>query len=116
MEELMVFFTNYGWQITLIAFIGIVLLGILKYANVFKKIEKEKRKPIYLAISVGFSLIATIIYLLIIGSFSIEYVITVTAATYGLNQAMYAVYEQTTLRELLIKLLDLIKARLKKTK
>ena len=116
MEELMMFFVNYGWVLTIIAVLGIVLLGVLKYANVFSKVAQEKRKPIYFAISVGFSLIATIVYLLIIGRFSIEYVVTVTAATYGLNQTMYAIYETTTLRDLVIKIITLIREKLSKKK
>ena len=116
MEALMTFFANHGLALTIIATLGIILLGVLKYANVFSNVEKEKRKPVYFAISIGFSLVASIIYLLIIGDFSIEYVVTLTAATYGLNQTMYAVYETTTLRELLSKLFKLISEKLNKDK
>lgn len=117
MEELMIFLGTYGWQLALIAILGIIILGILKYANVFSKIEKVKRKPIYLGISVGFSILATIIYLAILGRFEIGYIAAVSTAIYGLNQTFYGIYENTSLRDLLIKLLDLIKAKLKqKTK
>lgn len=113
MEELMVFLGTYGWQLALIALGGIIILGILKYANAFSKIEKEKRKPIYFAISVGFSLVATIIYLLIVKQFDINYIIGVTTAIYGLNQTMYAVYEQTKLRDLLTKVFDWVIKKIK---
>lgn len=113
MEELMIFLSTYGWQLALIALIGIVILGALKYTNAFAKIEKDKRKPIYFAISVGFSLIATIIYLLVIKEFTIEYIVTVATAIYALNQTFYAIYETTTLRDLICKLLDIIKERIK---
>ena len=44
MEQLEVFILNYGWQLGLIALVGVIILGILKYANAFSKIENEKRK------------------------------------------------------------------------
>ena len=56
----------------------------------------------------GFSLIATIIYLVVIKQFEFNYLITITAAIYALNQAMYAVYENTNLRDLFGKLVEFI--------
>ena len=116
MEQFVSFFQSYGWQLALIAFVGIIILGVLKYANVFSEIEKEKRKPIYFAISVGFSLIATTVYLLIIDCFEINYFITVSSAIYALNQSMYAIYETTKLRDLVSKVLSLISKKLKSDK
>ncbi|EOZ2853466.1 hypothetical protein ACQQ4G_003150 [Listeria monocytogenes] len=112
MNEMMIFFQSYGWQLALIAFLGIVILGVLKYANAFSKVEKEKRKPIYFAISMGFSLIATIVYLLIIKQFDFSYVIGVTIAIYGLNQTMYAIYETTKLRDLLCKIFTYVSKKI----
>lgn len=109
MEELLNFTLTYGWQIGLIALVGIVGLGAMKYGNAFSKIEKKKRTPIYLAISVGFSIISTIIYLLIIEQFNFAYVVTVSGAIYALNQTMYAIYETTKLKDLVVKILDFIK-------
>lgn len=114
MEELMLFLNTYGWQLSLIAFLGIVVLGVLKYTNAFKNIEKEKRKILYLAVTVGFSIVATVIYLLIIKQFTIEYLITITVAIYALNQTFYTIYENTSLRDLMMKLLDIIKEQLNK--
>lgn len=114
MEELNLFFITYGWQLTLIALVGIVILGILKYADAFKKVAKENRKPIYLGISVGFSLIATIVYLLIIDQFAIEFFVTVAITIYALNQTMYSIYEQTKLRDLLEKVFNFIVEKFKK--
>ena len=108
MEQMMLFLQTYGWQLALIALAGIVILGFLKYTNAFSKVEKEKRKPIYFAITIGFSLIATIIYLVIIKQFEFNYLIAITASIYGLNQAMYAIYETTNLRNLFSKLLDFV--------
>ena len=116
MEQFVSFFQQYGWQLALIAFMGIIILGVLKYANVFSEIDKEKRKPIYFAISVGFSLIATTVYLLIIDCFDINYFITVSSAIYALNQSMYAIYETTKLRDLVSKVLSLISKKLKSDK
>ncbi len=113
MEELIVFLGIYGWQLALIALLGVIILGILKYTNAFAKIEKEKRKPIYFAITVGFSLIASIIYLIVIKQFEINYVITVATAIYALNQTFYTIYENTSLRDLICKLLDIIKEKIK---
>ena len=100
------FLQTYGWQLALIALVGIVALGVLKYTNAFSKVEKEKRKPIYFAITIGFSFIATIVYLVIIKQFEFDYLIAITAAIYALNQTMYAIYETTNLRDLFTKLLD----------
>lgn len=105
MEYITLFVAQYGWELALIALAGIVLLGVLKYSNAFESVEKEKRKPIYFAISIGFSVIATIIYLVIKRQCEINYIITISLAIYALNQAMYAIYETTTLRDLMSKLL-----------
>ena len=113
-EQVVMFAAANGWQVALIALLGIVLLGVLKYCNVFSKIEKEKRKPIYFAISVGASLIGTVVYLLIVKQFSFEYIIGLTGLIYGLNQTAYAFYENTKLRDLLEKLLDWIVKLFKK--
>lgn len=102
------FVNTHGWQLAAIAFAGVVLLGVLKYANAFAKVEKEKRKPIYFGISIGFSLIGTIVYLLVIGQFDWSYLVAVTTAVYALNQTMYSVYETTTLRDLVIKIVEYV--------
>lgn len=106
------FFGAYGWQLTLIAFIGIVILGVLKYAKVFVNVKQPK--PLYLIITVGFSVLTTVVYLLIIGQFSFAYVVTVASAIYALNQTMYAIYETTTLKDLVKKLLAFLKEKIKK--
>ena len=106
MEQMVNFYTQYGWQLALIALIGIIILGVLKYANVFSNIAKEKRKPIYFAISLGFSVISSVTYLLTIGQFNIAHMIAVVTAIYALNQAMYSVYETTNLRDLVVKVLE----------
>ena len=109
MENLLLFFQKYGLAITLIAIAGIAILGILKYCNLFKKIEEGKRHYIYLAISIGFSVAATIIYLLIIKRFDWTYMLIVASAIYALNQTIYNIFKVTPLNELIGKLLDFIK-------
>lgn len=109
MENLLLFFQKYGLAITLIAIAGIAILGILKYCNLFKKIEEGKRHYIYLAISIGFSVAATIIYLLIIKRFDWTYMLIVASAIYALNQTFYNIFKVTPVNELIGKLLDFIK-------
>lgn len=109
MEAILVFFTTYGWQLAIIALMSVVLLGVLKYCNVFANLKPETRKPIYFAISMGLSIVGTAIYLVVIHQFQIDYFFAITMATYALNQTMYAIYETTHLRELVVKVLDFIK-------
>lgn len=120
MEELVVFFANYGLWITLIAIVGIALLGVLKYCNLFTKIDEKKRHYIYLGISVGFSILATAIYLLIVGAFDWGYLAAVSAAMYALNQTFYAIFKVTPINKLATKLLDwvvnFVKAKLAEKK
>lgn len=112
-QQFTTFISTYGWQLALIALAGIVILGILKYANVFSKIEKENRKPIYLAISVGFSLIGSAIYLSVIKKFEIGYFFAIAIAILALNQTMYSIYENTNLRDLLHKIFGAISQKIK---
>ena len=67
MNELIIFFQNYGLPITLIALLGVMVLGILKYCNVFSKIAEKYRHWIYIGISVAISVVGTVIYLAIAG-------------------------------------------------
>lgn len=108
METLLEFFKNYGLPITIIAVVGIVILGILKYCNLFKKIAENKRHYIYFAISVGLSVLATIIYLLIVKQFTAGYVVAIALAIYALNQTFYNIFKITPINELGRKLLDFI--------
>ena len=108
MDTLGNFLSLYGWELTLIAVLGIVLLGALKYLNVFSKLDKDKRKPVYMVISVGFSILASIIFLAVKSAFDMSYVVTLAGVIYALNQTFYSVYENTKLRELLSKIFNYI--------
>lgn len=114
MDQFSTFITMYGWQLALIALVGIIILGALKYTNAFSKVEKEKRKPIYFGISLGFSVVAAAIYLLIIKQFDINYLLTFSFTIYGLNQTMYSIYENTSLRDLLTKVFKTIADKISK--
>ena len=106
MEELVVFFANYGLWITLIAIVGIAGLGVMKYCNLFKKIDETKRHYIYLLISVGFSVIATAVYLAVIGAFEWNYFLAVSGAMYALNQTFYAIFKVTPVNKFATMALD----------
>lgn len=108
MENLINFFTAYGLAITLIALAGIVILGILKYCNLFKKLEERKRHYIYLTISVGLSLISTAIYLLVVGQFEFNYFLLIASAIYALNQTFYNIFKITPINTLFRKILDFL--------
>ena len=43
MEQLLNFFAQYGLWISIFAVVGIAILGVLKYCNLFTKIEESKR-------------------------------------------------------------------------
>ncbi|MBQ6728379.1 MAG: hypothetical protein IJQ23_02620 [Clostridia bacterium] len=108
MDTLIKFFASYGLVLTVIAIAGIIILGVLKYCNLFKKIDESKRHYIYLIISVGLSVIATVIYLAIVKQLNIEYVLTVAAAIYALNQTFYNIFKITPINALAVKILTFI--------
>lgn len=109
MEELLNFLRLYGWQLALIALAGIIILGVLKYCNVFSKFDKKIRHVFYLLISVGISIIGSIIYLACAGSLTVEFAFAVAAAILALNQTFYAIYSCTDLKTLIAKLIDWVK-------
>ena len=106
MELLINFLNEYGWQLGLIATISIVLLGILKYTNIFSKLSKDKKRLVYFAITVGLSIISSAIYLAIIDNFTLAYLGAIAAALYAVNQAFYSIYENISLKDLLNKLIN----------
>ena len=108
MEELITFFSTYGLPLTLIAVLGIVILGILKYTGAFSKFEEKIRHIFYFGISVGFSVIASIIYLLITKQFEISFLVAISAAIYALNQTFYSIFSVTSFDELCKMILEFI--------
>ena len=109
MEDLITFFQSYGLPITIIAVVGIMILGILKYCNAFSKLEEKVRHYIYMIISAGVSIIGSLIYLAIIKQFTVGYIFTIAGAIWALNQTFYAIFKVTPINELFVKILDFIK-------
>ncbi len=109
LQDLLDILSKQGWVIALIALLSIILLGVLKYCNVFKKLDETYRHILYLLISVGASIIGTVIDLACIHKLNIETVLSISAVMFMLNQTAYAVYAATPLKELVQKLLDAIK-------
>lgn len=118
MEELyqmvVKFFVTYGWQLGCIALSGIVLLGLLKLFGVFNKIAPTKRKYVYVAVSVVFSVAGCAAYLLIIGNFDWKAFLVMVPLVYAANQTAYGVYENTGVRAALRAIFRKIINRLKK--
>lgn len=110
MNELLTFFQQNGLWLTLIALVGIILLGVLKYCNVFKRLSESYRHVCYLAITVTTSVVGSIIYLACTRQLSMGYVCTLAGAIFALNQAFYAIYSTTSLQELIKKLIEWVKA------
>lgn len=107
MDDLILFFNARGLILTILAVIGIVLLAALKYCGVFKKFEEKSRHYLYLGISVGFSVLATWIYLLCTHAFTFGYMFGISAAIYGLNQTFYNIFKVTPIN----KLIDVVIAK-----
>lgn len=112
MEQFIEFFNLYGLWLTVIAVAGVILLGILKYLRVFDKFSKGIRHLLYLLISVGVSVIGSIVYLACEHSLDIEYILSLALAIFALNQIAYTVYNTTPLRSLLKKLWTFIKNKM----
>lgn len=99
MEEMILqFITTYGWKLALISCGGIFVLGVLKFFRVFDKIEKDKRKYVYTAISAGISIGASAIYLGVVGAFAWSGFGVLSGAIYAFNQALYSMYETLGVR------------------
>lgn len=108
-QQLLEIFIKYGWVILLIALASVAVLGIMKYCNAFKKVEEAGRHYIYLAISIGLSIIGTAVYLLAIKQFNWVFFLTVVGAMFALNQTAYNFFKITPVNKWGTKLLDLIK-------
>lgn len=108
------FFSTYGWKLGLLALSGILVLGFLKKVGVFKKLNPKCKKYVYFGLSAVFSIIACTIYLLATHSFQwIPYLI-LCGSIFGLTLVVYGIYENTGLRWLWNKVLDLLCTGIKK--
>lgn len=114
MDEILIFFQQHGLWLTVIAVVGIILLGILKYANAFSRLNEKVRHAVYLVITVGLSIVGSVIYLACTSTLDTAYIFTVAAAILALNQAFYSIYSNTSLKDLLAKIGEWIKEKLAK--
>lgn len=109
MDSILIFFAQHGLWLTIIALVGIVVLGVLKYAGVFKKLSEESRHTYYMVISVGLSVVGSVIYTLCTGTFNWEEMFALAGAILALNQTFYSIYANLTLKELCKNLVGWIK-------
>lgn len=108
-NSLIEFFSKHGLWMCLIAVGGIILLGVLKYCNVFKKLDEKYRHYLYIGCALVFSLAGSAIYLACTHAFEINYFFTVAAAIYALDQAFYNLFKVTSLNDLCAMILDFVK-------
>ena len=108
-------FCNYGVAIMCIALAGIVILGVLKYCDVFKKLDEKYRHYAYLGVSIVLSIMGSVTYLVCAHQLTFSTVCSLATLIFGLNQAAYAIYANTPIKELFIKVLDTIKKLIHKS-
>ena len=94
------FFSNYGWEVALLALSGIVLLGFLKWIGVFKKVPNTAKKYVYFGVSCGLSIIICTIYILAIGQFAWLSWLVMSVYIIFFTLGAYGIYEHTGLRKL----------------
>ena len=131
--DIIKFFTQFGWQMTVLAVSGIFLLGVLKMSGAFSKVKiyvKDKngtkvisekntiqfKKFLYMFISVLLSVAACSVYLYIRKEINIVFIATLTIPVFGLNQIAYGIYENLGVRTVWKMLLDKIKQAVKAKK
>lgn len=98
------FFTEYGWQMTVLATSGIFLVGFIKSSGIFEKLGKAK-KYVYFALSSAASVVACTVYLFITNKFVWKDWAVTIACIIPYTLAIYGIYENTGLRGLFERLL-----------
>ena len=94
------FFKNYGWQLTLLALSGIIVLGFLKWVGVFNKVKADVKKYVYYGLSCILSIVACTIYILATHTFAWASYGILCCVVIGVTGAVYIIYENTGLRKL----------------
>ncbi len=103
------FFLEHGWKLTLLALSGIPFLGILKRAHLFDGIQNNtKRKAIFEGISSAFSILVSLIYLLVVDRFEFGKFAILFVGILMLNQTAYALFENLGIRDVVNKGLDIV--------
>ena len=109
MQTLINFFNEYGLGMTLIAVASVIILGIMKYTNMFSKRPEEGRHGVYLGISMGLSVIGSIIYLVCKNKFEMDYFIAAVTGMFLINQTAYNVFKVAKLKDMGKYILNKIK-------
>lgn len=91
--------TKYGISVLVIACLTILFIGILKYFNVFNKIEKDNRKPIYFVLNYAFVFAVSAIYYAIFKLSFVDYVAYAFVVGSAVN-LLYPLYENLKIRDL----------------
>lgn len=125
-EQLYRFMVMYGPEIVLIAAATILLVGIVKliFKTKLEKVNKTGRKTIYEALSVSFTLVATVGWLLLkqyafnltTTPMTLESTLKVAATVNIVVKVMYPIYENYGLRELMRTVISAIFDKKKKDK
>lgn len=108
MDQLVMFFETNGIAVTLIALFGIVILGILKYFNLFDKYSEKTRHYLYLIISIGLTLAGVLILELAKEEFDPTTFFSIATMTYSLNQTFYNLFKITPVNRLAGELLAMV--------
>lgn len=104
-EMIIQFFKMYGWQLTILATSGIVALGILKSLGTFNKVNTKAKKYLYYGISNILSIVACTAYIFIKNSFEWRAYLILVGGIIGFTSAIYTLYENTGVRDVLKKCL-----------
>lgn len=102
-EMIIQFFKMYGWQLTVLATSGIVFLGFLKAFGTFNKVPDKAKKYLFYGISCALAILACTAYILIKDSFEWRSYLILIAYIVGYTSAIYTLYENTGIRDLLKK-------------
>lgn len=116
MEELLSFLEQYGIWPSIIALVGIFILGLLKYNNVFINYNEKTRHVLYLLITVGISTIGSVIYLAVVDQLTVTHIVAITSAIFALNQTFYSIYSNLDLKNIFMDIKNFFMALLKKNK
>ena len=116
MEELLSFLEQYGIWPSIIALIGIFILGLLKYNNIFIKYNEKTRHVLYLLITVGISTIGSVIYLAVVDQLTVTRIVAIASAIFALNQTFYSIYSNLDLKNIFMDIKNFFMALFKKNK
>ena len=116
MEELLSFLEQYGIWPSIIALVGIFILGLLKYNNVFINYNEKTRHVLYLLITVSISTIGSVIYLAVVDQLTIAHIMAIASAIFALNQTFYSIYSNLDLKNIFMDIKNFFMALLKKNK